>query len=57
MSPESTPHISQARTCVADLLTSLREARQAREAEPVRLANLSSVARGLDHALEELETR
>lgn len=53
--PEATPHLTQARQCCADLLTALREARQAGEAEPARLAHLSHAARGIDAMLEAEE--
>lgn len=55
--PESTPHISAARDHLAAFLTELREARLAREAALVALAQYAHVARGLDTALEELEVR
>lgn len=55
--PESTPHLSNARTYLARLLTELRQARLAREADPTLLAAHYQAGLRLDAALEEVEVR
>lgn len=56
-SPEATPHLTRARALLQGLLSELREARLAHEADHTWLSSCYQAGLRLDNDLEEVEIR